>query len=98
ADTTYSYRVRATRNGSNSAYTNIASVTTAPTAPTGLTALAISPTQIKLTWTIASTKQTGFKIQKSTDGVNFLPAGLAGQNATTFTVGGLNPATQYYFQ
>jgi chitodextrinase len=66
ASTSYSYRVRATDSASNlGGYSNSAAATTqvapdtqAPTAPAGLTATAITSTQINLGWT-ASTDDTG---------------------------------------
>src|SRR5712691_6690783 len=60
ASTTYFYRVRASNSSGNSAYTNEASASTpapdtiAPTAPTGLTATAVSPVRIDLSWTPSS--------------------------------------------
>jgi len=57
AGTTYFYRVRASNSSGNSAYTNQASASTpapdtiAPTTPTGLTATAVSPAQVDLSWT-----------------------------------------------
>src|SRR5262249_14654314 len=42
---------------------------TPPAAPTGLTATAISPNQINLSWNDVS-GETGFKIERSPDGVN----------------------------
>jgi glucose/arabinose dehydrogenase/chitodextrinase len=69
--TTYRYRVRATDAATNlSPYSSIQSATTAdtqpPTAPTGLTATAISPSQINLAWT-ASTDNvgvTGYRVER----------------------------------
>src|SRR5581483_11457602 len=72
AGTTYIYRVRAYNDAGNSGYSNTASASTpltAPPAPTGLTASALSSSQIRLTWTAGSTTNTtGFKIERSTDG------------------------------
>src|ERR671918_490637 len=54
ASTSYSYRVRASGPGGTSGPSNIASATTQagpPTAPTGLSATAMSSSQIDLSWT-----------------------------------------------
>jgi glucose/arabinose dehydrogenase/chitodextrinase len=69
--TTYRYRVRAVDAVPNfSPYSTIQNATTAdtqpPTAPTGLTATAISPSQINLAWT-ASTDNvgvTGYRVER----------------------------------
>ena len=61
SSTSYSYRVRANDAAGNlSGYSNLASATTlppdtqSPTAPTGLTATAVSASQINLSWTAAT--------------------------------------------
>jgi hypothetical protein len=58
--------VRATA-GSMSGTASV-TVTTIPNPPSNLTATAVSRTQINLTWTDNSTNETGFKIQRSSDG------------------------------
>ena len=55
----------------NGAYSNVVSATTfsnPPTAPSALTATAASASQINLAWTDNSSDETGFKIERSTDG------------------------------
>jgi fibronectin type 3 domain-containing protein len=74
AGMTYNYQVQATDAAGNlSGYSSVASVTTlvsdttAPTAPSGLTATAVSSSQINLSWT-ASTDivgVTGYLVQRS---------------------------------
>jgi hypothetical protein len=58
--------VRATA-GSMSGTASV-TVTTIPNPPSNLTATAVSKTQINLTWTDNSTNETGFKIQRSSNG------------------------------
>jgi fibronectin type 3 domain-containing protein len=63
---TYTYRVRATGTGGDSAYSNEASVTTpqgVPAAPTNLTGVATS-TQVTLGWTDNSGNETGFRVER----------------------------------
>ena len=102
--TTYLYRIRATnRNPVPSPYSNQTSATTnanPPTAPTGLTAVAVSSTQINLGWTPGSNDQTGFIVQRMLPGGVFvnlttspLPAG-----STTYSDSTLAPGTTATYQ
>ena len=82
AGTTYYYRVRATNAVGNSANTSTASATTQsalPTAPSGLTATAVSPSQIDLSW-IGADDGTISQIDQATNST--FTTGL-----TTVTVG-----------
>jgi hypothetical protein len=100
AGTTYYFRVRATNGGGNSAYSNIASATTLAgplAAPSNLTGTATS-TSVTLSWKDNSSNETGFKVERSTDGTNFTQIATVGANVTTYTNTGLSPATQYYFR
>ena len=90
ASTSYSYRVRATNGGGDSAYSNVATAATpsasaVPTAPTNLKAAPMTSSSIALTWTDNSGNETGFKIERSRDGVSFSQIGTVGTNVTTFT-------------
>ena len=53
---------------------------------------------MKLTWTDTSIGESGFKIERSTDGVNFTPAGLAGADATSFIDSTAQPGMTYTYQ
>ncbi|HET6251483.1 MAG TPA: NPCBM/NEW2 domain-containing protein [Tepidisphaeraceae bacterium] len=63
----------------------ISSSAQAPVAPSGLTGLAISPTQVNLSWTNNAPNATGFVIDRSTDGVNFTQIGTTAAGITSFT-------------
>jgi fibronectin type 3 domain-containing protein len=80
------------------AYGLFAATTSPPNAPSGLTAKAITPTQINLAWTDNSSNESGFAIEQSTDGVNFTQVGAASVNATAFSVVNLQPSTTYTFR
>jgi Concanavalin A-like lectin/glucanases superfamily/Fibronectin type III domain len=71
-----------------------------PAAPTNLGATAISSTQIALSWTDNANNESGFRIQRSTDGVNFsfIDGFVLPPNATTYTDNGRMPATTYYYR
>jgi Fibronectin type III domain len=103
ASTTYSYRVKATNATGDSLDSNTASATTnaattAPAAPSNLTATAVSASQINLAWTDNSNNETGFTIERSTDGTNFSPVITVGANVTSYSDTGLAASTKYYYR
>ena len=75
-----------------------ASPTAPPAPPSGLAASAVGPNEVTLTWFDKSSDEAGFKIEQSTDNVNFTPVTTTGANATQFSVTGLNSDTTYYFR
>jgi hypothetical protein len=83
---------------------NVANATTQathvpPAAPTGLTATAMSASEVDLSWTRGSTNEDGFKVSRSTDGVTFTQVGTAAAGATSFAdTNGLAPSTRYYYR
>ena len=98
--TTYQYTIRATDAANNlsaltaavPATTPAAADTTPPTVPTGLTATAVSSTQINLSWT-ASTDNvgvTGYQIFRN--GVQ-----IATVTTTTYADSGRTPGTTYQY-
>jgi fibronectin type 3 domain-containing protein len=72
--------------------------TTAPAAPSNLTASPVSPSQIALSWQDNSSNESGFKIERSRDGVNFSQVGFVSVNTTDYTDSNLAPDTIYYYQ
>jgi len=102
AATTYHYRVRAANATGNSGYSNVANATTLqalPTAPTTLTATATSTSQINLSWADNANNETGYKVERSTDGTNFTEiAGSLAANATTYADNGLTANTTYHYR
>jgi hypothetical protein len=98
---TYQYRVRAYNANGDSAYSNIDSGTptlSAPAAPTSLVLSVASSSQINLAWTDASTVESGFKIERSTDGTNFSQIALNGANEVTYSSAGLTAGKKYYYR
>ncbi len=68
----------------------------APAPPSGLSASAVSASQIRLSWT-ASGGATSYKIQRSPDGsTGWTQVGTS--SATTFTDSSLVPSTTYYYR
>ncbi|HYV28707.1 MAG TPA: fibronectin type III domain-containing protein, partial [Candidatus Eisenbacteria bacterium] len=63
-----------------------------------LTATAISSSQINLAWTDNANNETGFKIERSTNNVNFTQIATVSANVTTYSNTGLSPLTTYYYR
>jgi len=99
-NTNYWYRVRAYDATSNSNYSNVATVKTPalPAAPTSLTAVPAAGKKINLSWTDNSSDETGFRIERSTDGVNFSQIASVAANVKTYTNTGLARSTKYYYR
>ena len=71
-----------------------------PAAPSGLTATAVSRTQINLSWVDNSGNETGFKIErcKNANCTNYVEVGQVGANVTTFADTGLTKNTTYRYR
>ncbi len=101
--TAYFFKVVAYNDVGDSASTSEGTATTlanvpVPNAPTGLTATAVSTSQINLSWTDVSSNETGFKVYAGTvSGALSLVATL-GANATSYQRTGLATSTTYYFK
>ncbi len=102
--TQYFYRVHAYRSGDNaySSYSNVANATTQPCAlpaPTGLSATAVSTSQVDLSWTDNAGDETAYRVERSLDGTTgwnlivSLPA-----NTTTYSNTALSCAENYYYR
>jgi hypothetical protein len=49
-------------------------------------------------WADNANNESGYTIERSTDGTNFAPAGNVGANVTAFVDGGRSPGTQYWYR
>ncbi len=104
ASTTYYFRVRANNAAGDSAYSNTASAITPPAgvppaAPTGLAASASSSSSIRVSWTDASSNETGFKIERApAPGTSFSQIAVAAANATSYDDTGRAPSTTYFYR
>jgi formylglycine-generating enzyme required for sulfatase activity len=71
---------------------------TIPAAPSGLGATALSSTSIRLAWIDNSPIETGFKVDRSTDGSDWALVFLTAANATTWEDSGRSADTGYYYR
>lgn len=100
--TTFFYRVAAYNTNGNSAFSNTSSAATPevpPTGPTNLLAMAVSASQIDLSWQDNSANEAGFKVERSADGyepwteITVLPS-----NSSNFSDTPLSPGTTVYYR
>ena len=102
--TTYSYRVLAFNGAGYSAWSNVASATTpappptTPAAPSGLTATALSRSQIRLAWKDNSNNESGFRIQRSKNGVNFTTITTVEAGVMSYTNTMLQANKRYWYR
>jgi Bacterial Ig domain/Calcineurin-like phosphoesterase/Immunoglobulin domain/Fibronectin type III domain len=69
-----------------------------PAAPQNLIATALDTNLIRLSWTDLATNETGFVLERSLDGTNFVEALTAEPDATNALDGGLLANTTYYYR
>ena len=69
-----------------------------PNAPSSLGAAAGSSSTINLTWTDASTNEVGFKIEESSNGVDFSQIATVNENTTSYPRTGLSSSTLRYYR
>ncbi len=68
-----------------------------PSAPTGLTATPVTGTEIDLSWTDVN-GEIGYKVQRSTDNINFTQIGTTAANVTTYPDTTVSGTTTYYYR
>ncbi len=81
-DTQYCYRVKAVNAAGSSLYSNELCVTMPPSAPTNLAIVSVTTTSIYLTWADNATTETGYVVQRQTDGGAFTQVGSTLPNNT----------------
>ena len=71
-----------------------------PSAPSNATAVAASHTQLNISWRDDSANESGFEIHRSTTGASgvFSLLSSTGANATSYSDGGLTPASEYCYK
>jgi cysteine-rich repeat protein len=95
----YSYRVRAYNSSGNGPYSNVATAATRLCTPALQPITGIAQTQLTLTWTDANQTESGFKIERSPNGVNsWSEIATPNANATAYTNSGLLCETPYFYR
>lgn len=69
-----------------------------PTAPTHLSVTPASASQLTLNWTDNANNETGFRIERSTDNVNFVFVTAVNANTNSYLDSGLAGDTTYYYR
>ncbi len=68
------------------------------TAASGVYAIARSTSMIEVTWTDPNLGETGFRVERSSDGSSFAPVATLGANANSHLDTALAPNTLYYYR
>jgi hypothetical protein len=99
ANTAYYYRLQAVDGSGDSDYSLITSATTLLSAPTGITPLALSTTQMSLSWP-SEAGAYGYTLQQETGTTwnNVVGAGSLSSSTNVFVVGNLTANTSYNFR
>lgn len=104
AGTAYYYKIKAegTSDLYDSPFTAAITATTtaaAPNAPSGLSASAVSSSQINLSWTDNSSNETGFELKRATDSAFTQGVVWIGNiQGTSYSNTGLSAATTYHYR
>ncbi len=88
--------VAAFRNGTTATPTPVAP--TAPTAPSGLGASATAYNSVTVRWADNSGDETGFKVERSGNGVDFTEVATLGAATTSFADNGVVASSNYYYR
>lgn len=63
-----------------------------------LSATPVSALQIDLAWTDRATDETGYRIYRGTDGINYVQVATVGVNGNFYADAGLTDGTRYYYR
>jgi fibronectin type 3 domain-containing protein len=101
--TSYCFTISASDNAGNvstqSGQACATTLGTVPTAPSGLVALAVSSSQINLTWQDNSSNESGFIVQRASSSSGpWTQIGLVGANVTSCAHTGLTASTTYFYR
>jgi len=97
----YQYRVRAYAGEAESAWSNEATASAIdlpPNPPTGLTATAVSSTEIDLTWQDNADNEEGFEVERAADGGGYTIVAVVGPDAPGYSDTALTVDTWYCYR
>lgn len=95
AGTAYFYLLQAVNSSGPSVFSGLVSTITLPAAPTGLSATAVSPSQINLTWSAVASATSYTILRAGTSGGPYTSVGSSG--TPSFGDSGLGASTTYYY-
>ena len=71
---------------------------TTPAGPSGLAASSVAYNSVRVVWTDNATNESGYKVERSPDGVTFTEAASLGTNATSFSDAGVAASSRYFYR
>ncbi|MDD5652813.1 MAG: fibronectin type III domain-containing protein, partial [Candidatus Omnitrophica bacterium] len=101
SNTAYYYRVRAYNSAGDSGYSNIngtSTYNTAPGAPSGLTASAVSASEVDLNWKDNANNEAGFWVERHLEGEEFAVIAIVNADVVNFQDIGISPNTRFYYR
>ncbi len=93
----YFYQISATDGTGSSIPSAMGNIINRPTAPTGLSITAISNTSLVINWKDTD-GETGYRVERSTDGVTYTTVTTVAANVPAYTNTGLTSATSYTYR
>ncbi len=100
AETWYKLEIEAYNSTDSSGLSDDVRVFTSdpPAAPTEAEAVVVSSSSIRANWKDNAGNETGYSVEKSTDGINYAEHAEVGANITTLLITGLSSNTQYWIR
>ena len=95
---TYFYRVRAFNAGGHSSYSGEANTVTLPTVPGSLSGEPVTNHKIALVWTDSSSNESGFKLERKTNGGAYVEIAQIGANVSAHADSNLAANTEYFYR
>jgi hypothetical protein len=69
-----------------------------PSSPSGLNATSVTSSSVSLTWSDNATNETGYKLERSPDGVNFTELATLGADAKSFSDSTVSSRSNYSYR